>query len=67
MILFQFRANAITEVSKLLTGNSELTLAAIIKLIDEDLLPKENAAWALNITANMKKYLMVSHTHIKKF
>ena len=54
----KFRANAITEISKLLTGNSELTLAAIIKLIDEDLLPKENAEWALNITANMKKYLM---------
>ncbi|XP_076664700.1 fatty-acid amide hydrolase 2 isoform X1 [Andrena cerasifolii] len=54
----KFRANAITEISKLLTGHSELTLAAIIKLIDEDLLPKENAEWALNVTVNMKKYLM---------
>lgn len=54
----KYRANAITEVSKLLTGKSELTLAAILKLIDEDILPKENPEWAMNVTANMKKYLM---------
>ncbi|XP_076179172.1 fatty-acid amide hydrolase 2 [Ptiloglossa arizonensis] len=53
----KYRANAITEISKLLAGKSELTLAAILKLIDEDFLPKANTEWALNITINMKKYL----------
>lgn len=62
---FQYRANAITEISKLLAGKSELTLAAILKLIDEDFLPKANTEWALNITINMKKYLTVSSQLIK--
>ncbi|XP_031833199.1 fatty-acid amide hydrolase 2 [Nomia melanderi] len=54
----KYRANAITEISKLVTGKSELTLAAIMKLIDEDILPKDNLEWAMNVTANMKKYLL---------
>ncbi|KZC11579.1 Fatty-acid amide hydrolase 2, partial [Dufourea novaeangliae] len=54
----KYRAKAITEFSKFLTGKSELTFAAIMKLIDEDLLPKDDPEWAMNITANMKKYLL---------
>nr|XP_033337006.1 fatty-acid amide hydrolase 2-like [Megalopta genalis] len=54
----QYRARAVSEIYKLLTGKCELTLAAIMKLIDEDLLPKDNPVWAKNVTANMKKYLL---------
>ncbi|XP_078037813.1 fatty-acid amide hydrolase 2 [Augochlora pura] len=54
----QYRARAISEIYKLLTGKCELTLAAIMKLIDEDLLPKDNPVWAKNVTANMKKFLL---------
>ncbi|CAL7951028.1 unnamed protein product [Xylocopa violacea] len=54
----KYRTSALAEISKLLTGKSEITLSAIFKLIDEDLLPKENAEWATEITTNMKKYLM---------
>ncbi|XP_017790009.1 PREDICTED: fatty-acid amide hydrolase 2-like isoform X2 [Habropoda laboriosa] len=53
----KYRANAVTEVFKFLTKKSELTLAAILKLIDEDLLPKEDAKWAMNVTENMKLFL----------
>lgn len=53
----KFRANAITEIRKFISGTSELTLAAIFKLIDEDLLPKDDPEWARNVTDNMKKYL----------
>ncbi|KAK9295004.1 hypothetical protein QLX08_010540 [Tetragonisca angustula] len=59
----KYRASALTELSKFLTGKSELTLAAIIKLIDEDILPREDAEWAKNITTNMKKYLMEKLEH----
>ncbi|XP_076655334.1 fatty-acid amide hydrolase 2 [Halictus rubicundus] len=54
----KYRARAVSEVSKLLTGKSELTFGAIMKLIDEDFLPKDNPEWAKNVTANMKKYLL---------
>ncbi|XP_026669099.1 LOW QUALITY PROTEIN: fatty-acid amide hydrolase 2-like [Ceratina calcarata] len=54
----KYRASAVCELWKLMRGKSDFTLAAIIKLIDEDILPKENAEWAKSVTANMKKYLM---------
>lgn len=54
----KYRASAVSELWKLLQGKSDLTLAAIIKLIDEDILPKEKAEWAKSVTANMTKYLM---------
>lgn len=56
---FQYRTSAFTEISKLLTGKCELTFAAILKLIDEDLFPAEDPKWAMNVTTNMKNYLMV--------
>ncbi|XP_043261661.1 fatty-acid amide hydrolase 2-like [Colletes gigas] len=53
-----YRTSAIIEMLKLVTGTSEITLAAILKLIDEDILPKDNSEWAMNTTTNMKKYLL---------
>lgn len=52
------RTNAISEIWKLISGTSEITLAAIFKLIDEDFFPKDNPEWAKNITDNMTKYLL---------
>lgn len=51
-------ASATTEIIKLLSFKSELTLAAILKLIDMDLLPQENGDWARYITSNLKKFLV---------
>lgn len=59
----KYRANALTEISKFLTGRSDLTLAAILKLIDEDIFPREDAEWAMNVTTNMKQYLMDKLKH----
>ncbi|XP_076751639.1 fatty-acid amide hydrolase 2 [Xylocopa sonorina] len=54
----KYHTSAVAELSKLLTGKSEITLSAILKLVDEDLLPKENSEWATEITTNMKNYLL---------
>ncbi|XP_015603968.1 fatty-acid amide hydrolase 2 isoform X2 [Cephus cinctus] len=54
----QGNTSAKAELFKLLKCQSELTLAAILKLVDEDILPKENSEWAKTVTANMKKYLL---------
>ncbi|KAG7189062.1 hypothetical protein KM043_008643 [Ampulex compressa] len=54
----KYRANAKTEIYKLIRGTSELTLAALLKLIDEDFLPKEDPEWAKSVTTNMRKYLL---------
>ncbi|XP_033184493.1 fatty-acid amide hydrolase 2 isoform X1 [Bombus vancouverensis nearcticus] len=59
----KYRASALTEISKFLTGRSDLTLAAILKLIDEDIFPREDAEWAMNVTTNMKQYLMDKLEH----
>ncbi|XP_003704919.2 fatty-acid amide hydrolase 2 [Megachile rotundata] len=45
------------EIMKFLTRKSEHTFSVVMKLIDEDFFPKENAEWATNITENMKKFL----------
>lgn len=55
----QSRASAISEIRKFVSGTSEITFAALLKLIDEDLLPKENSEWARSVTNDMKKYLLV--------
>ncbi|XP_035728447.1 fatty-acid amide hydrolase 2-like [Vespa mandarinia] len=52
------RANAVSEIRKFVSGTSEITFAALLKLIDEDLLPKEDPEWARSVTINMKKYLL---------
>ncbi|KAL6424911.1 hypothetical protein ACFW04_010053 [Cataglyphis niger] len=54
----KYVTSAKREIFNLLTGNSQLTLASIIKLIDEDFLPKENEEWAKCVTAKMKHFLM---------
>ncbi|XP_071649227.1 fatty-acid amide hydrolase 2 [Temnothorax longispinosus] len=53
----KYVASASGEIYNLLTGNSQLTLAAIMKLIDEDILPRENAEWAKSATAKAKQFL----------
>lgn len=57
----QYVTSAKREMFNLLTGNSQLTLAAIIKLIDLDFLPQENGEWAKHMTAKMKQFLMVKY------
>ncbi|KAF7993866.1 hypothetical protein HCN44_011135 [Aphidius gifuensis] len=52
------RTSASEEIVKLLTNKSEITLAAILKLVDEDYFPKENPEWAEAVTAEMKKFLL---------
>lgn len=52
------RTSAKAEIGKLLNGQCELTLAAIFKLIDEDVFPKENDEWARSVTTNMRKFLL---------
>ncbi|XP_058799780.1 fatty-acid amide hydrolase 2 isoform X2 [Phymastichus coffea] len=52
------KTTAAAEICKLLKGNGEVTLAAIIKLIDLDYFPKENPEWAKNITDIMKSYIV---------
>ncbi|XP_063990511.1 fatty-acid amide hydrolase 2 [Diachasmimorpha longicaudata] len=54
----QSRTSASAELIKLLTNKCEMTFAAILKLLDEDLFPKENSEWAEKITAEMKEYLV---------
>ncbi|CAL1678283.1 unnamed protein product [Lasius platythorax] len=53
----KYITSAKREIFNLLTGNSQLTLAAIIKLIDEDFLPQENDEWARKVTAKAKQFL----------
>ncbi|XP_014210386.1 fatty-acid amide hydrolase 2-like [Copidosoma floridanum] len=50
--------SAIAEICKALQGNREVTLAALLKLIDHDFFPKENEQWAKSVTENMKSYLI---------
>ena len=55
----QYVSSASGEIYNLLTGNSQITLAAIMKLIEEDFFPRENAEWAKNTIAKAKQFLMV--------
>lgn len=57
--ILQYITNASKELYNLVTGNSQLTLAAIMKLMDEDFMPKADAEWAKNITAEAKQFLAV--------
>ncbi|XP_043470659.1 fatty-acid amide hydrolase 2 [Leptopilina heterotoma] len=50
--------SARAEVMKLVSCQSELTLAAILKLSDMDFLPQENADWARFVTSTLKKFLL---------
>ncbi|KAH0950874.1 hypothetical protein HN011_011884 [Eciton burchellii] len=53
----KYITSAYREIFNLLTGNSQLTLAAILKIIDQDCLPKENSEWARSVTAKAKQFL----------
>ncbi|XP_011875142.1 PREDICTED: fatty-acid amide hydrolase 2 [Vollenhovia emeryi] len=53
----KYVASASGEIYNLLTGNSQLTLAAIMKLMDEDFLPRENAEWGKSTLATAKQFL----------
>ncbi|XP_073962096.1 fatty-acid amide hydrolase 2-B-like [Choristoneura fumiferana] len=46
-------AHGLTELGKKLIGTSQYTIAAILKLLDEQVLPPVNAAWAEKLTASM--------------
>ncbi|XP_018314545.1 fatty-acid amide hydrolase 2 [Mycetomoellerius zeteki] len=54
----KYVSSASGEIYNLLTGNSQITLSAIMKLIDEDFFPRENAEWAKNTIAKAKQFLM---------
>ncbi|XP_012527396.1 fatty-acid amide hydrolase 2 [Monomorium pharaonis] len=53
----KYVASACGEIYNLLTGNSQLTFAAIMKLIEEDFLPRENTEWAKNVLVKAKQFL----------
>lgn len=53
------RTSATAEIKKLLTRNSNITLAALLKIIDEDFFPKDKKQWAEEVTNNMREYLLV--------
>lgn len=55
----QYVASASGEIYNLLTGKSQLTFAAIIKLIDEDILPRDNVEWSKNALEKAKQFLAV--------
>ncbi|KAL0129367.1 hypothetical protein PUN28_004218 [Cardiocondyla obscurior] len=57
VFILQYVASASGEIYNFLTGNSQLTLAAVVKLIEEDFFPRENAEWAKNTLENAKKFL----------
>lgn len=54
----KYITSAKREIFNLVTGNSQLTLAAIMKLIDEDFLPSVNDEWARRTTAKAKQFLL---------
>ncbi|XP_053611013.1 fatty-acid amide hydrolase 2-A-like [Plodia interpunctella] len=51
-------AKAIVELPKKLLGQSEFTLAAILKLVDEQILPQVNEQWADKLTDELKEDLL---------
>ncbi|XP_020280789.1 fatty-acid amide hydrolase 2 [Pseudomyrmex gracilis] len=53
----KYSTSAIRELANLLTGNSQLTAAAVFKLADEDFFPEVNAEWAKSVTAKAKLFL----------
>ncbi|XP_011143305.1 fatty-acid amide hydrolase 2 [Harpegnathos saltator] len=53
----KYVTNAKKELYNFITGSSEITLAAIMKLVDEDFLPKVNAKWAEEVTGMANKFL----------
>lgn len=55
----QGRTSAGAEIIKILKGNNEITLAALLKLIDHDMFPQEKGEWATAVTSKMKEYLLV--------
>ncbi|XP_031786537.1 fatty-acid amide hydrolase 2 isoform X2 [Nasonia vitripennis] len=52
------RTSAVAEITKILKGNNEITLAALLKLIDHDIFPQEKGEWARAVTSTMKEYLL---------
>ncbi|XP_011498813.1 PREDICTED: fatty-acid amide hydrolase 2-like [Ceratosolen solmsi marchali] len=46
------------EFCKILSGNCEITFAALLKLFDSDVFPKENEEWAKSMTNLMKTSLL---------
>ncbi|XP_060804794.1 fatty-acid amide hydrolase 2 isoform X2 [Amyelois transitella] len=51
-------AKAIVELPKKLLGLSQFTLAAILKLVDEQILPQVNKEWAEQLTEELKQDLL---------
>lgn len=53
----RYRAGAFAELIRLVTGRSEFTGAAVMKLWDEQYLPKEDSDWAEGVTRRLTDYL----------
>ncbi|XP_034834688.1 fatty-acid amide hydrolase 2-like [Maniola hyperantus] len=54
----QGEANGLAELGKKLVGASEFTLAAIIKLLDDQVMPAVPAAWADDLTQQLRDDLI---------
>ncbi|XP_014467904.1 PREDICTED: fatty-acid amide hydrolase 2-like [Dinoponera quadriceps] len=53
----EYVTSAKRELYNYITGSSEITFAAIVKMMDEDFLPKPNAKWAEDVTKKTKEFL----------
>lgn len=57
---FQYRTSAKAELINFLTFRSKITLAALVKLMEEDIFPKVPSEWAEKTTETLKTELLVS-------
>lgn len=54
----QGEASAVLELLRKLTGQSDYTWAAVLKLLDDQVLPRVNADWADRLTAALREDLL---------
>jgi hypothetical protein len=62
----QGRVSVWKELPKKLLGQSDFTLAAVVHLIDHDILPQENAEWAESTTERLLSEILVSYYFHKR-
>lgn len=53
-----------SEIPKMLIGQCQHTLPAILRLVEAEIFPAVNAKWAEEETAQLRKELLVSITYL---
>lgn len=64
--LFQGTVSVWKELPKKLLGQSDFTFAAIMNLVNRDILPQENAEWAESSTKHLLSEILVSSCFHKR-